>query len=131
MNTTEAKPLITQVLKFEDAPAFGAGSLSGTKEQDFVMFAHLFPLIVWPWKRSASPAVDVHGKEALNFAITLMIIMFPLGFIAGLLGTAVATLVSALCSVASFGVLMLVLCGAFQARAGRVLRYPLNFRLIK
>lgn len=131
MNTSTTKPFITQLLKFEDAPAFGGGSLSGSKEQDFAMFAHLFPLIVWPWKRSASPAVDVHGKEALNFAITLMIVMFPLGIISGLLGTTIAALVGIVTTLASFGALMLVLCAAFQARAGRVLRYPFNFRLIK
>lgn len=131
MNTHHLEATAAQHLNTVPAPAFGSGTMSAESERTFVMLAHLFPLLVWPWKQSASPAVDVHGKEALNFGITLMLVMFPLGLVSSLLGTVIATLVSVICSVASFAVLALVVWAALQARAGKVLRYPLNLRLIK
>ena len=119
-------------IRIESAPAFGGGSMSVEKEKTFVLLAHLFPLVIWPWKRAASPAVDAHGKEALNMGITLFIIMFPLGFISWLIGsTIIATLVSVVTSLVSFAVLMLVVIGALKAQQGYVLRYPFNLRLIK
>lgn len=131
MNNASIDQLPAQYLKFETAPAFGLGSMPAESERTFVLLAHLFPLIIWPWKRSSSPAVDMHGKEALNFGITMLLIMFPLGFISGLLGSVVAMVVSLVTSVASLAVLLLVVYAAIQARAGKVMRYPLNFRLIK
>ena len=119
-------------LRIESAPAFGGGSMSVDKEKTFVLLAHLFPLIIWPWKRSSSPAVDAHGKEALNMGITLFIIMFPLGFISGFLGSSIiASVVSLGTSLVSLAVLMMVIIGALKAQQGYILRYPLNFRLIK
>ena len=72
-------------IRIEAAPAFGGGSMPEKQEMNFVLLAHLIPIIIWPWKRATSPAVDAHGKEALNMVITLFIVMFPLGFIGGLL----------------------------------------------
>jgi uncharacterized Tic20 family protein len=106
--------------------------MSIDKERTFVLLAHLIPLIVWPLKRKASPAVDAHGKEALNMGITLLIVLFPIGFISGLLGSmALATLVSIGTSVLSFAMLVLVMIGALKAQQGWLLRYPGNLLLIK
>jgi uncharacterized Tic20 family protein len=118
-------------LNLEEAPAFGAGTMPASEERTFAMLAHLFPLIVWPWKRKASPAVDAHGKEALNFAITAMLIIWPIGFIAGLCGVTVAKIVALATSVLSLGLLALVVCAMIQAGKGKLLRYPINFRFIK
>lgn len=119
-------------IRIEAAPAFGQGTMPVETERTFVLLAHLFPLVIWPWKRKTSPAVDAHGKEALNMGITLMIAMFPVGFISGLLGsTVIATLVSIGTSLLSFAVLMLVVIGAVKAQQGWLLRYPFNLRLIK
>ena len=131
MNTVTLDPSNRLPIQIEAAPAFGQGSMSVANERTFVLLAHLFPLVIWPWKRKESPAVDAHGKEALNMGITLMIIMFPLGFIAGLLGAAVATIVSIATSLVSFAMILLVVIGALKAQQGWLLRYPLNFRLIK
>jgi len=130
-STTQLDPSNRLPLRIESAPAFGGGTMDAKQEMTFVLLAHLFPLIIWPWKRHASPAVDAHGKEALNMGITLMIIMFPLGFIAGLLGAAVATVVSIATTLLSTGMILLVVIGALKAQQGWLLRYPLNFRLIK
>lgn len=118
-------------IRIEAAPAFGQGSMPAASERTFVLLAHLFPLIIWPWKRKESPAVDAHGKEALNMGITLMIIMFPIGFISAFLGATIAALVSIATSLLSFAVLMLVVIGAVKAQQGWLLRYPGNLRLIK
>ena len=33
----------------------------------------LAPLIFWLWKRGTNPSVDAHGKEAVNFQISMLI----------------------------------------------------------
>ena len=118
-------------LQLEDAPAFGTGPMPAKDESLFVMLAHFFPLIVWPWKRSASPAVDAHGKEALNFAITAMLILWPVGIIGSLLGVTVAKIIALGTTLLSLGLLALVVFAMIQARQGKLLRYPVNFRFIK
>ena len=135
MNQTIIENQIAKARRFnlnlEDAPSFGAGAMAAPEERTFAMLAHLFPLIIWPWKRKVSPAVDAHGKEALNFAITALLILWPIGFIAGLCGVTVARIVALGTSVLSLGLLALVICAMIQAGKGKLLRYPINFRLIK
>jgi len=118
-------------LKLEDAPPFGAGAMPADKERTFAMLAHLFPLIVWFWKRRASPVLDAHGKEALNFCITAIICLFPVSFLAGFPGLTVARIVSLGLMVVGLGLLALVVFAMVKAREGKLLRYPVNFRLIK
>jgi uncharacterized Tic20 family protein len=132
MKTETLDPSNRLPIRIEAAPAFGQGDMSIDNERTFVLLAHLIPLIVWPLKRKASPAVDAHGKEALNMGITLLIVLFPIGFISGLLGSmALATVVSIGTSVLSFAMLLLVMIGALKAQQGWLLRYPGNLRLIK
>ena len=132
MNTVTLDPSNHLPLRIEAAPAFGGGTMPVDSERTFVLLAHIIPLIIWPLKRTASPAVDAHGKEALNMAITLMLFMFPLGIISGLLGSvAIATVVSIGTSLLSFAMLMLAVIGALKAQQGWLLRYPGNLRLIK
>ena len=135
MNTIDIKQQIAKARRFnlvlEDAPAFGAGSMPAQEEPRFAMLAHLFPLIVWPWKRKSSPAVDAHGKEALNFAITAMLILWPIGMVSSFFGVTVARILSLGTSVLSLGLLALVIFAMLQARSGKLLRYPVNFRFIK
>ncbi len=132
MNSVTLDPSNRLPIRIESAPAFGGGSMSADQEKTFVLLAHLFPLIIWPWKRKESPAVNAHGKEALNMGITLLIVMFSLGFISGLLGSAsIAGIVSIITSLMSFAMLMLVVIGAVKAQQGWLLRYPGNLRLIK
>jgi len=132
MNTLELDPSNRLPIRIEAAPAFGQGSMPADSEKTFVLLAHLFPIIVWPLKKNSSPAVDAHGKEALNMVITLFLVMFPLGLVSGLLGSvAIATVISILTSLMSFAMLMLVVIGAIKAQQGWLLRYPGNLRLIK
>ncbi|MBU0473647.1 MAG: helix-turn-helix domain-containing protein [Bacteroidetes bacterium] len=36
----------------------------------------IFPLIIWLMKKDESPEIDGHGKDVLNFQITMMIYLF-------------------------------------------------------
>ncbi|HEX2747134.1 MAG TPA: DUF4870 domain-containing protein [Verrucomicrobiales bacterium] len=121
-------------IKFEDAPPFGGGAMPAEKEKTFVMLAHLFSWIVWLIKRKESPAVDAHGKEATNFAITIAIFYVPLILVISLLSFLpgfLLTIISLLLAVVALGLLGLVIIGMIKAKEGKLMRYPINFRLIK
>ena len=118
-------------LTLEAAPASGTGTMPAQEKTHFAMSAHLFPVIVWPWKRKVRPAVEAHGREALNFSITGILILWPAGFISSFLGMTIARITALGTSVLSLGLLTLVVFAMLQARLDRLLRYPVNFRLIK
>ena len=87
----------------------------------------LGPLIVWLLKRSEIPSVDAHGKEALNFQISVLIYAVALVLVAFMT-----------CGVGGFlliglGIaqIALMIIAAFKAANGELYRYPLTIRLIK
>lgn len=123
--------LQNRFLRIEDAPAFGKGLLSTEQEKTFCILAHLFPIIIYPLKRKDSPVVAAHAKESLNFCISLILCLFTLGIVGGFLGTAGAIVVSLVSTFASLAALVLVVIAIIQSTKGKILRYPLNFRLIK
>jgi len=118
-------------LKLEEAPPFGAGAMPADKERTFALLSHLFSLIIWLWKRNDSPVVDAHGKEALNFGLTVFICTFPVSFLAGFLPDIAALLIGIVMMLAGLAALALLIYGGLKAREGKLLRYPVNFRLIK
>ena len=100
-----------------------ASALSG-------IFLHVFgyvlgPLIVWLMKRKESPEVDAHGKESLNFQLSMLIY----NVIAAILILVVIGLV--------FLILLYVLnivfviVASIQAADGKLYRYPMTIRFIK
>jgi hypothetical protein len=109
-------------------------------EQNWAMICHLAalsgflipfgnivgPLIVWLIKRAEMPLVDRHGKEALNFQITVtiaIIICIPLMFI--LIGIPLVFAVG-------IGALVLTIMAAVKVSSGNFdYRYPLTIRLVK
>ena len=132
MNTPAIQNIASRnFLKFEEAPPFGAGSMPADQERTFALLAHIFALIIWLWKRRDSPVVDAHGKEALNFGITVFLCMLPVNIITGFLPAILITIVGIVMMVVSLGVLALVIYGGLKAREGKLLRYPVNFRFIK
>ncbi len=83
------------------------------------------PLVVWLIKRAEIPAVDAHGKEALNFqisvaiyAIVCLLLMFVVIGIFLLMALGIAALI-------------LVIIAAIKASSGELYRYPLTIRFIK
>jgi uncharacterized Tic20 family protein len=104
-----------------------------------VPFGHILgPLIVWLIKRGDSPSVDRHGKESLNFQISLTIY----GLVASCLtvGLLIASFGLAALPLALFGIpllmvffvaeLVLVIVAAMRAGDGVEYRYPLTIRLL-
>ena len=93
----------------------------------FVHFpGHLLaPLIVWLFKRDESPEIDAHGKEALNFQISMLIYnvvaaIFCLVLI-GFFFLAVLWVLNAI----------FVIIASIQASDGKFYRYPMTIRFIQ
>jgi uncharacterized Tic20 family protein len=85
----------------------------------------LGPLIVWLVKRDASPEIDAHGKEALNFQISMLIYnvvaaVFCLILI-GFVFLAVLWILNA----------VFVIIASIQASDGKFYRYPMTIRFIQ
>jgi uncharacterized Tic20 family protein len=84
----------------------------------------LGPLIVWLVKRGESAEIDAHGKEALNFQISMLIY----NVIAGIL--CLLAIGFALLAVLHVLNVVFVIIAALRASEGQMYRYPLTFRLI-
>jgi len=83
------------------------------------------PLVIWLMKREESEYLDIHGKEVLNFQIS-MIIWFT---ISGVLALVIVGFVI----MAVLGILSVIwtIMGAIRASAGEYYRYPITVRFIK
>ena len=83
------------------------------------------PIVIWQMKKDQSEFIDYHGKESLNFQITMAIAYFVsfilvfvlIGFFL-LFGLAIFNLV-------------IVIIAAIKANEGVRYQYPFNFRFIK
>jgi len=132
MNTPAIQNVnVRNLIKLEDAPPFGAGAMPADKERTFALLAHPLSLIIWLWKRGDSPVVDAHGKEALNFGITIFLCMLPVSILLGFMPEIVMTILGIALMLVSLATLALLIYGGLKAREGKLLRYPLNFRFIK
>jgi uncharacterized Tic20 family protein len=96
----------------------------------------LGPLLVWLFKKDEYALVDEHGKEALNFQISVMvyslvavivIVIFALTFILIPVAIALGILLAALFAVN----LVLIIVAAIQTSNGETFRYPLSIKFIK
>lgn len=83
-----------------------------------------FAAIMWTVRKSESPFVDDHGREALNFQISLVL----MGILAVVLG--VLTCVGWIVTVPAVFVLGMIgaIMGATAASKGQYFRYPATFR---
>jgi uncharacterized Tic20 family protein len=85
----------------------------------------LGPLIVWLVKRGDSPEIDAHGKEALNFQISMLIYnVVSAVFCLILIGFVFLAILWVLNAV-------LVIIAAIQASEGKFYRYPMTIRFIQ
>ena len=84
----------------------------------------LGPLIVWLVKRGDSAEIDAHGKEALNFQISMLIY----NVVAGILCLIVIGF--ALLAILHVLNVVFVIIAALRASEGQMYRYPLTLRLI-
>lgn len=114
-------------------------------ERTMAMLAHLLgiptgflgPLIIWLVKKDQSAFVEVAGREALNFHLTLFLIsvvLFPALLILSiipLLGCLVLPLFFLAVMAFGIGSLVIQIIAAIKANEGQAYRYPVNFRLIR
>jgi uncharacterized Tic20 family protein len=85
----------------------------------------LGPLIVWLAKRDDSPEIDAHGKEALNFQISMLIYtLISAVFCLVLIGFVFIAILWVLNAV-------FVIIAAIQASDGKFYRYPMTIRFIQ
>lgn len=112
---------------------------SSKEDRTWAMIAHLStlsgsfiplgnvlgPLIIWLIKREGSAFVDAHGKEALNFNLSITIY--------AAISTVLIFLVIG--AVLLFGLFVLwIVClilACIKANEGKMYRYPLTIRFIK
>jgi uncharacterized Tic20 family protein len=95
----------------------------------------LGPLVVWLIKKGDSPSADAHGKEALNFQISVTIyLMAATALTVSLMLILVGFLLLPLLLVAVIVVpvidLILVIIASVKAGNGEFYRYPFTLRLI-
>ncbi len=83
------------------------------------------PLIIWLTQKDKSAFADYHGKESLNFQITLIIAALISGVLCLLLIGFVLLL-----AVWIYGIVMTIIA-TIKANEGSYYRYPYTLRLIK
>ena len=92
----------------------------------FIPFGHLLgPLVIWLIKRNEMPMVDRHGKEALNFQITVTLAAFVCGLLM-VVGIGVVLLFVLLVADA-----VLVIMAAVKTSRGETFSYPFTWRVIR
>src|SRR6266576_3401695 len=91
----------------------------------FHFLGHLLgPLIVWLVKRGDSPEIDAHGKESLNFQLSMLIydaIAAILCFV--LIGIPILIILWIMNTV-------FVIIASIRASEGELYRYPLTIRFL-
>ena len=85
----------------------------------------LGPLLIWIIKKEEYPFVEVEGKEALNFQITVSIA----GLIAGLLSVVLIG-IPLLIAIGILAIIFMIKA-VMETNEGRPYRYPFNLRLIQ
>jgi len=108
-------------------------------EKQMAMFCHLSafagliipfgtiigPLIIWLMKKDQSEYIDYHGKEVLNFQIT-MAIAFAISFVLMFILIGFFLLIG----LAIFELIVIII-GAIKANDGLRYQYPFSIKFIK
>lgn len=82
------------------------------------------PLVLWQMKKEGSAYIDYHGREAVNFQISLTVYMFIAALsILVLIGMVLAPAIG-------IAGLVLMVMAAIKAKDGENYRYPFIFRLL-
>jgi uncharacterized Tic20 family protein len=126
-------------------PPMDGMSAPSDDDKQMGMFAHLSalltigPLIIWLMNKDnpAKGFVNMHAKEALNFVITIwivmiaaMVVMTVLAFIP-VLGWIAGMLIGLLMAVVGLAAVVFIIIAAMKANEGGDYRYPVNIRLVK
>jgi uncharacterized Tic20 family protein len=127
----------------EPAPEISAGVSQDDKTLG--MLAHLSalvsigPLIIWLMNKDKPDKefVNTEAKEALNFVISIWIVMIGATIVSMILavipvlGWIASLLIMLACGAIGLAALVFIIIGAMKANEGVHYRYPVNIRLIK
>ena len=101
------------------------------------VFGFVGPLLVWLFKRDEHPFTDHHTKEALNFQLTVLLVLvlsIVLAIPAVIVGVITfgigLILLGVLAVVAVVAWIVLPIIGAVKASNGEGYRYPLTIRFV-
>ena len=111
----------------------GADASISKDDRTMAMLAHLLgivtsiigPLIIWLIKKDQSAFVDEHGKEALNFQITMLI-----GQVIGMV-TAAFCIGVVIMPLVMLATVIFSILAAIKTNAGVHYRYPFAIRMVK
>ncbi|MBK9188421.1 MAG: DUF4870 domain-containing protein [Phycisphaerales bacterium] len=113
-----------------------AGPVTTSTERNFALAAHLLllagqvvpvvpSLILWLVKRDESAFIDDHGKESVNFQISLLIYV-----IIGMILTPACGIGMVLLAGVYVLAIVTMIMGSIAASNGRYYRYPMCIRMI-
>jgi uncharacterized Tic20 family protein len=90
------------------------------------------PLIVWQMKKNELPSVDAHGKQALNFQLTVAIALLATAILAFILSFFCigVLLVPVVIAIAWAGPIFAIIAG-IKVNDGKDYKYPYTLILIK
>jgi uncharacterized Tic20 family protein len=89
------------------------------------------PLILWLIKKDQSAYIDYHGKEALNFQISIMLYLISAFILTFILVFVIGPLAFPLLFLLGIVFLVLEILAAVAAQKGELHRYPLCIRFIR
>jgi uncharacterized Tic20 family protein len=127
----------------EPAPEISAGVSQDDKTMG--MLAHLSalvsigPLIIWLMNKDKPDKefVNTEAKEALNFVISIWIVMIGAMIVSMImavipvLGWIASLLIMLACGAIGLAALVFIIIAAMKANEGVNYRYPVNLRLVK
>lgn len=98
------------------------------------LIAIVIPIVMWQAKKNQSPFLDDHGREAVNFQISLIIWSIALPLIAALVGVITCGVGLVLLIPAALLPYIVGVIGMIQAsmaaNRGEFYRYPMTFRFV-
>jgi uncharacterized Tic20 family protein len=92
----------------------------------------LGPLLIWQIKKHEFPSVEVHGKAALNFQLTVLVVLV-VGFVTAFILSFFCVgflLIPVLAVIALCDVIFPIIAG-IKANNGEDFKYPYSFEFLK
>ena len=121
------------------APPMPLANAISQEDRTLAMVCHLLgiltgfigPLVLWLVKKDSSAFVDHHGREALNFQLTILIVMLFLGISAMILiFIFIGFLLFPVMAIVGILALVAEIIAAVAAQNGEWHRYPVCFRFV-
>lgn len=117
----------------EPQPVDAGQAATGKDDTNMAMLCHLLaiftsfvgPLIIWMIKKDESAFIDRHGREALNFQLTILIAWVASGLLAFV---CIGFILMPVIWVAN---LVLCILAALKSSRGEEYRYPMCIRFVK